>query len=237
MSSEVVPVEVIRQRFQKYDVRNSKDEICPHVLYPHLQRASVLVPIFSKNGRWHVLLTIRSGMLRVHTGNVAFPGGLRDQSDVDEVDTALREAEEEIGLSRHDVTVLAVFQHTFVLPRYIVSPVIGVIPDNFVAKPNPNEISSVFDLPLDTFFNKADKQLWVGFGVEGFTPLFRCFVNDIKIHVWGFTAVTCLLAACVTYDVGRKAALEEGSFGIVDDVFAELRFSFHHYSQNIKSRM
>ena len=237
MSYPVIPVDVLRRRFQKLDVRETTGDKYCRMLYPNLHRASVLIPIFSKNGRWHVLLTIRSQMLNVHTGHVAFPGGLRDQSDSDEVDTALREAEEEIGLSRHDVTVLAVFLPTFVLPHFIVFPVVGVIPEAFVPKPNPGEISTVFDLPLDQFLRKADKQMWVAFGMEFPTPLFHSVVDNVKIHIWGFTALNCLCTAYGVYDVAKEHLQDKGTFGIYGDVLAQLRFAFHHFCQNVNSRL
>src|SRR6266699_5423503 len=68
--------------------------------------AAVLVPLYLDGGEWHVLFTLRSHLVETHKGQVSFPGGRVDPADGSRVDTALREAEEEIGLRREDVTVL-----------------------------------------------------------------------------------------------------------------------------------
>ncbi|XP_061752213.1 uncharacterized protein nudt7 isoform X2 [Nerophis ophidion] len=77
---------------------------------PALNKASVLVPLFVRSGKLHTLMTLRSEELRTSGGEVCFPGGKQEPGDKDEVDTALREAEEEIGLLPADVHVVCTLQ-------------------------------------------------------------------------------------------------------------------------------
>uniref|UniRef100_A0AAY5KNG5 Nudix hydrolase domain-containing protein n=1 Tax=Esox lucius TaxID=8010 RepID=A0AAY5KNG5_ESOLU len=73
---------------------------------PNLPKASVLIPLFVRDGDVHMLMTLRSLELRTNAGEVCFPGGKRDPSDRNDVDTALREAEEELGLPADQVDVV-----------------------------------------------------------------------------------------------------------------------------------
>ena len=71
-----------------------------------LMPAAVLILLYAKNGSYHVLLNKRSELVEYHKGEISFPGGARDPEDRDFVDTALRETEEEMGVSRGDITIL-----------------------------------------------------------------------------------------------------------------------------------
>lgn len=103
--------------------------------------ASVLVPLFIRDGKVQVLLTVRSKHLRSHAGLVAFPGGHMDEDDQSVISTALREAEEETGLPAKDVDVIAVLPPSFVRPNKFVSLVVGIIPSDFEPKMNEAEVS------------------------------------------------------------------------------------------------
>ena len=224
----------IRHRFHRYDIRNDPTNQLSDSIYPNLKRASVLVPIFLRNQQWRILLTIRSQNLKSHTGMVALPGGVRDNSDSDEVDTALREAEEEIGLSRHDVTVLAVFFPNIVRPGYIVFPVVAVIPNSFQPRANPDEVASVFDLPLDTFLRDFNIQSWTMFGVDLKLFHFPRTVNNVELDIWGFTASICMDTANIVYNIGtvidRLRPWNEDN-----DDCRQARFLFHFLCQRMRS--
>lgn len=75
--------------------------------FRNLKLASVLVPLFIRYGQIHVVLTVRSSKMRHHKGEVAFPGGMKEDGDKDEVTTSLRESQEEIGMDPDSVTVVA----------------------------------------------------------------------------------------------------------------------------------
>ena len=100
-----------------------------------------------------MILTLRAGHMNSHAGEVAFPGGKCDATDASVIATALREADEEIGLSPDKVKVigeLGVFTSRIGLK---VRPVIGMIDELPVLTPNPDEIESIFTVPLDHFLN------------------------------------------------------------------------------------
>ncbi|XP_047974828.1 nudix hydrolase 15, mitochondrial-like isoform X3 [Salvia hispanica] len=117
-------------------------------------RAAVLICLFEdENSDLRVILTRRSSKLSSHSGEVALPGGKRDENDSDDVATALREAQEEIGLDPSMVEIVAVLEPFHTRINIAVVPVIGVIWDKRAFEPilNAAEVESVFDAPLEMF--------------------------------------------------------------------------------------
>jgi 8-oxo-dGTP pyrophosphatase MutT (NUDIX family) len=114
-------------------------------------RAAVLVPLFpSPDGDGpHVVLTRRRADLRRHAGEISFPGGRQDPDDADLRDTALREAEEEIGLRRTEVSLLGELPPTATFAtNYVIHPFVGVISAPRRWRPSPLEVDAVIELPL-----------------------------------------------------------------------------------------
>ena len=117
-------------------------------------RASVLVPIVMRE-RPTVLLTQRTAQLSTHSGQVAFPGGKADATDTDEAHTALREAEEEIGLPPHLVEVIGSLPIYTTGTQFIVTPVVALVQPGHTLTPNPDEVALAFEVPLDFLMNPA----------------------------------------------------------------------------------
>ena len=113
-----------------------------------LRPAAVLVPIFERNGALRVILTKRASHLKHHPGQVAFPGGKAEETDADLSETALREAEEEIGLDRRNVHIVGSLDIHETVTSFLLTPYVGFI-DEFKATPDPSEVDEVFDVPLD----------------------------------------------------------------------------------------
>ena len=109
--------------------------------------AAVLVPVMDKPEP-EILLTVRSELLLQHPGQVSFPGGSVDQTDRSAVSTALREAEEEIGLDFSQVSPLGFLDRVDTISNYRVLPVVGLVRSSFVWKPDLREVSEVFTIPL-----------------------------------------------------------------------------------------
>ena len=110
----------------------------------------MLVPLFlTDEHEPHVVFTRRRADLRRHAGEISFPGGRRDPEDADLLATALREAEEEIGLPRARVRVLAELPavSTFVT-GYEIHPYAGLIPAGLAWTLSPHEVDAVLELPL-----------------------------------------------------------------------------------------
>lgn len=123
-----------------------------------LRPAGVLAPVIAKNGRLELILTKRSSALKHHPGQIAFPGGKQDESDVDVVAAALREAHEEIGLPPELVEVLGTLPTHDTVTNFQITPVIGFVRDAFDIIPEPGEVDEVFTVPLSHVLN-ADNYL------------------------------------------------------------------------------
>ncbi len=110
--------------------------------------AAVLIPLYLENGEWRVLLTERTQAVEDHKGQVAFPGGRVDGGDASRTETALREAEEEIGLRREHVRVLGQLDELLTVTQYRITPVVGLIPWPYHFVLSASELSEVFGVPL-----------------------------------------------------------------------------------------
>lgn len=116
--------------------------------------ASVLVPVVMRDEPT-VLLTQRTEHLSAHAGQISFPGGRAEPEDADEVATALREAQEEIGLDPSVVEVLGRLPLYTTGTGFIVTPVVGLVPPGTALVPDPNEVAEVFEVPLSFLMNPA----------------------------------------------------------------------------------
>ena len=117
---------------------------------PDLAAAAVLVAL-TEEPNPRLLLTQRSRQLSSHSGEVAFPGGKQDPEDNDLIATALREAQEEVALLGHDVTVIGELNQVVSRFGYLVPPVLAVIPPDLSFIPNPGELDAVFLTTLGLF--------------------------------------------------------------------------------------
>jgi 8-oxo-dGTP pyrophosphatase MutT (NUDIX family) len=147
----------------------------------------VLVPLFITGDEEtpHVVLTRRRGDLRRHAGEISFPGGRQDPDDRDLTETALREAEEEIGLSRVTVSLLGELQpvSTFVT-GYEIHPFVGLIPAGQVWRASPHEVDAVLELPLSALREGRTRTRMERRGIS-----FETDVYIVDEHfIWGATA-------------------------------------------------
>ncbi|MEO0411171.1 MAG: CoA pyrophosphatase [Pseudomonadota bacterium] len=128
--------------------------------------AAVLIPIVDRGNSLSVILTKRSQALRKHAGQVAFPGGREDLTDLSSTATALREAEEEIGLPRQDVDILGTLKRYRTGTGFAITPIVGVVPQHFSPVPEPGEVEEVFearlDILLDPANHKIESAVWQG---------------------------------------------------------------------------
>lgn len=150
--------------------------------------AGLLVPLFFENDECHVLLTKRAAHMRSHAGEVAFPGGKVDPTDRNEVDAALREAWEEVGIEPTSVQVIGTLPNSMPSKHGIPCwAVIGLIPkprwpsvisyqsdESFDLKLSIDEVDVAFSVPLSTFLGEANHRFsdieWQG--------------RNIRLHFW-----------------------------------------------------
>jgi 8-oxo-dGTP pyrophosphatase MutT (NUDIX family) len=151
--------------------------------------ASVLLPIVMREQPM-VLLTERTQHLSTHSGQIAFPGGKADDGDVDASATALREAQEEVGLDPAFVEVLGLMPHYVTGSAFIITPVVALIKPGFTLTPNAYEVADVFEVPLAFLMNPAHHQrhsfVWDDTPREWFSMPYQDALKER--FIWGATA-------------------------------------------------
>ncbi len=121
--------------------------------------ASVLVPLVEREAGLTVLLTQRTAHLRDHAGQISFPGGRAEAGDADDaVATALREAEEEVGLSRRHVEVIGAMPEYRTVTYYDVTPVVALVRPPFTLSLDAHEVADAFEVPLAFLMTPAHHQ-------------------------------------------------------------------------------
>ncbi len=120
--------------------------------------AAVLVPIVARPAGPRILLTRRTEGLDVHAGQISFPGGRIEARDADPEAAALRETEEEVGLSRRHVRVLGRLATYITRTGFEVIPVVGLVTPPFSITADPMEVAKVFEVELDFFLTPANRQ-------------------------------------------------------------------------------
>jgi 8-oxo-dGTP pyrophosphatase MutT (NUDIX family) len=118
------------------------------------RRAAVLIPLAAFRGEWLLLYTRRTDTLENHKGQVSFPGGQCDESDDSMETTALREAEEEMGIRPSDVRVLGRVNDVATITGFRVTPVVGVIPFPYAFRVSTVEVGRVFTIPMKWLANR-----------------------------------------------------------------------------------
>ena len=122
-----------------------------------LKRAAVLVPLLRHEDEWHILYTRRTDRVESHKGQVSFPGGACDEGETTPEQTALREANEEIGLRPGDVRILGRLNPMATISSFRVTPVVGVIPWPAVFRPAQAEVARVFTIPLKWLAERSNR--------------------------------------------------------------------------------
>jgi 8-oxo-dGTP pyrophosphatase MutT (NUDIX family) len=157
--------------------------------------ASVLVPLVMHGDAVRVLLTRRTDHLRSHAGQISFPGGRAEAHDADAVETALRETEEEVGLSREHVEVIGSLPTYTTITAFHVTPVVALVHPGFALALDAFEVAEAFEVPLSFLMTPANHHRhrfealgsvrqflsmpWEGAGADGLTR---------RYFIWGATA-------------------------------------------------
>jgi 8-oxo-dGTP pyrophosphatase MutT (NUDIX family) len=150
--------------------------------------AAVLIPFLVRDDGTRLLFTLRSPHLRGHAGQISFPGGACDATDLDHVATAIREAEEEVGIDPSSVRPIGLLDDIPTPTGYVITPVVAELvppPDRYA--PNEAEVAEVFELGFSAlrdptvFQDRGEVERWGRkFRLVAFTPAGR--------EIWGATA-------------------------------------------------
>ncbi|MGH8728826.1 MAG: CoA pyrophosphatase [Burkholderiales bacterium] len=119
--------------------------------------AAVLIPLVNHADGITVMLTVRPDHLVYHPGQISFPGG-RAEAEESAIQTALREAREEIGLREEQVEILGTLADYTTLTGYRITPVVGLVDPEFAPAPDPVEVAEVFEVPLTHFLDANNHQ-------------------------------------------------------------------------------
>lgn len=170
----------------------------PELLSDRLHRAAssrpaaVLVPIVQHARGPTMLLTRRTTQLKRHSGQVAFPGGRRDEGDASAIATALREANEEVGLDPRGVEVIGQMPDYVTGTGFCVTPVVGLLEPGFSIRPDPQEVADVFEVPLEFLMNPRHHERRRILSDEGerhfFAMPWRSPDTETDYFIWGATA-------------------------------------------------
>ncbi len=184
----------IRQRLTDYSFRRLDDGE-----YTRFTPSAVLLPLFVKDDQLQVLFTKRTQTVKHHKGQISFPGGRRDPEDDSQLDCALRETEEELGIPASSIEVLGRLDEVPVISYYRIMPFVGVLPYPVEFTLSEDEIDRLIIVPLRHFMKP---------GIHSVTP--HEFHNrEYPIHfydtgddtIWGATGriLTQFLQVCCDY--------------------------------------
>lgn len=151
-----------------------------------LKPAGVLVPIIERGGDLSVLLTQRSAELKHHAGQVSFPGGRMEDSDIDVEAAALRETEEEVGIANHHISVLGYLDTMPTITGYAVTPVIGLVSAEAELTIDTTEVEYAFEVPLPFLLDKSNDVRSEWDAGERRVPMIEFHWEQERI--WGATA-------------------------------------------------
>lgn len=147
--------------------------------------AAVLIPLVWQDDEWHLLYTRRTDKVESHKGQVSFPGGACDDGETTPEQTALREAEEEIGIHPPDVRILGRLANLVTITYFRVTPVVGIVKWPVVFRVGEHEVARVFTIPLGWLANPSNR--WQFERSDLKRPLIAYHPYDGEL-LWGATA-------------------------------------------------
>lgn len=151
--------------------------------------AAVLIPLYNFGHSWQILYTRRTETVEDHRGQVSFPGGVIDLEDESPRATALREAEEELGIHATDVDVLGALEPHPTVTNFTILPIVGTIPWPYPLRLNRMEVAVAFGVPIEWLANPSNLEIRHWKPQDGRPELavhfFKPFQGEV---IWGATA-------------------------------------------------
>jgi len=152
----------------------------------NLISAAVLVPVIDHPNEMTLLLTQRTENLSTHGGQISFPGGHVEPCDKNLSDTALRESEEEINLSRSKIEIVGRLDQYLTRTGFSVAPIVGVVDPGYEAVPDPKEVARIFEIPLSFFLDLKNYKRH-SYTDNGEQRIFHAITYNGH-YIWGATA-------------------------------------------------
>ncbi|MCW1966811.1 MAG: CoA pyrophosphatase [Anaerolineae bacterium] len=168
-----------------------RDVVISQEILDRARPSSVLVLLYPKNDTLYLVLTLRAATLNLHKGQISLPGGGCDPDDIDFADTALREANEELGIVREQVEVLGPLTEIYVPPsNFLIHPVVAISEAAPQFLPNAHEVASIIEVPVSDLLDPAlrSTQLRPATSLGGQMILVPTFFAN-GYYVWGATAM------------------------------------------------
>ena len=169
-----------------YRPRLAKDEI--ELLHPKV--SGVMLLLYEKQGLLNIVFTQRKQYEGVHSGQMSFPGGKKDEGDFDLIQTALRETKEEIGVGEEQIEIIGKLSELYIPPsNFLVYPTVGFAQNIFSFQPQQSEVEKVVEIPVDFFLDNNNVNLQTEIKLFNGTSI-RVPAYIFNEHIiWGATAI------------------------------------------------
>lgn len=153
------------------------------------RKSAVLILLYPKNEQWYICFIQRVKDGGVHSGQIALPGGKTDKTDKNIIETAYREAYEEIGIDKNKINYLGELSHLFIpVSNYIVFPVVGYLNSFEQFRKCPKEVNQVIEVRLIDFFNPKNKQIKTR-EIKNIPTKVPYYLLANQYYLWGATAM------------------------------------------------
>ena len=179
----------IKSNLQKYGSCSSDFDLNPDMDLDqkfNFLEASVLIPILTFKKDLEILLTKRSNSLKNHPGQIAFPGGKKDQIDSSPIETALRETQEEVGLNPKNVEIIASLPSHKTATGFVIKPYLGLVNQPFSETLRQGEVDEIFTVPYEYILNEKNFSIktrkWNGLQRSYYVVPYGPY------YIWGATA-------------------------------------------------
>lgn len=173
-----LPFDLLRDHFAK----TFFDEPLPDNLRP----SAVVLLVLLRDNEIYIVFNKRSQFVEFHKGEICFPGGGKDDTDVDLKHTALRETKEEMGIDINSVELIGTMTPTVTRTGFAIKPYVGIIPDKYPYKPFIREVEEIIEIPISHLLNPENIRIESSLTINGIDTIFS-YKYD-KHLIYGATA-------------------------------------------------
>lgn len=188
MKSDCKSLDINRIQYLLDYERKRRNVIYSQINFSNLKKAAILIPFVCVDGCWSLLFTRRADSLKNHRGQVSFPGGGMEREDVSLVETALREANEEIGLKKTGIHIIGLMPDFITNSDYVVTPIVSWVDWPVPLDISNHEVSRVFTIPIDWLKNSNhwEERLYSHpNGLHGTVIFYHLYDGEL---LWGISA-------------------------------------------------